>query len=154
MAAGLPRFYGRPITHQMPLQEDGRIAAQLMITFEWSDWCTPSSLSSWRKAIHIAGTAMLLHSLADVLAVPSARLPHLLMRHGTGCGGNANVLRALVAGGTGSCGGYSLCTCMQTTGDEGSSERCISMLRRRLSGRMQWASGSMLTPTTARHRRR
>ena len=46
LAAGLvkgdvARWSRHTITHEVPLQEDGQIAAQLMITFEWSDWCAP-----------------------------------------------------------------------------------------------------------------
>lgn len=57
------------MTRQVPLQEDGRIAAQLMITFEWSDWCTPF------PSTVIMAFGMLTCDIAGVVAVPPASTP-------------------------------------------------------------------------------
>ena len=61
---------------------------------------------------------------------------------------------AMLTGGTGSCGGYSPCTCTQSTGAEGTTERCTSTLSSRLGRRRPPASASTWTHTTRAPRKR
>ena len=55
---------------------------------------------------------------------------------------------AMLTGGTGSCGGYSPCTCTQSTGAEGTTERCTSTFSSRQGRRRLRASACTWTHTT------